>query len=97
MAPRTWAEPDQAKYLNLKLEIYLQLQADKKGTRSDRTVTKFFDSLFCEWFVNWPEIDACVGQGILPAEASHASIVPFASTEEQDGVLQQAIKDRRAV
>lgn len=97
MAPKTWAKPDQFKYLNAKLEVYLRHQAEKKGTRSDGRLTRFFDELFGEWFLNWPEIEACVEEGTLPAEASRKNTLPFEPTMNQDNVLKEAIEMRRRV
>lgn len=97
MAPKPWASTPQFEYLNPKLEVYLQLQAVKKGTRSDKRLSNFFDEIFTEWFLNWPEVDFCIGEGTLPAEASGQSGVPFELTKEQEEILQTAIEDRRKV
>lgn len=97
MAPKTWASDPQHTYLNRKLEVYLQLQANKKGSRSDKKLTRFFDELFSEWFLNWPEVDACVLEGKLPAVASGEVGVPIEYTTEQEMILREHIERRRRV
>lgn len=97
MAPKLWASDSQQVYLNKKMEIYLHLQANKKGTRSVKQLGKFFDELFGEWFLNWPEIDACVLLGDLPPEASSGAGVPLSLLPEQEKMLKDSIEARRRV
>lgn len=97
MAPKSWTTGPQFAYLNSKLQDYLRNQADKKGTHSFKRLTQFFDNLYHEWFLKWPEVDECVLGGTLPPEASGTNDAPFELTEAQEEVLQTAIKDRRQV